>query len=59
MPKVNPDEYMDWDSDEEFVIEDDEPVKPKSTIGRKPPKQDLDWEEQRRRMSRKHNRDWD
>lgn len=50
MPRVNPDQYMDWDNDDELEILDDEPttragkrVNPKA-----PPKQDLEWEERRR-----------
>lgn len=49
MPRVNPDQYMDWD-DNELEIEDDEPI---TRAGRRvnpkaPPKQDLEWEEQRK-----------
>ena len=54
MPRINPDEYLDYEDEGSLDIQDDDPV---STRGRpappvKPTRQDLDWEERRRELQR-------
>lgn len=44
----------DWEDPEEFEIQDDDP---RDRLGRKKPRQERDWEEQRREQLRKRNRD--
>jgi hypothetical protein len=55
MPRIPNHQYDDeWDDPEEFDIEHDDP---KDRFGRKMPRQERDWEEQRREQWRKRNRE--
>lgn len=51
MPRIRPDDYLDFDDEDTLDIQADEPV---TTTGRKPaPKPtriDLDWEERRKEL---------
>ena len=54
MPRINPEDYLDYDDENSLDIQNDDPV---STHGRpapapKPTRQDLDWEERRRELQR-------
>lgn len=55
MPRINPDDYIDHDSDDDLEIQEDEP---RTAAGRtpqsinRPTRQDLDWEERRRQLQR-------
>ena len=55
MPRIpNREVEDDFDDYEDFSIENDEP---RDRHGRRLPKEDHDWEEQRRNQWRKRNRD--
>ena len=55
MPRIpNREVEDDFDDYEDFSIENDEP---RDRHGRRLPKEDQDWEEQRRNQWRKRNRD--
>ncbi len=62
MPRIRPDDYLDYDDEDSLDIQEDEPtdkrgrrVQPKQI-----PKQDRDWEEARRALiHRKYGRDRD
>jgi len=62
VPRIRPDDYLDYDDEDSLDIQDDEPV---TLTGRKPsaPKPtrlDRDWEENRKAMiQRKYGRDRD
>ena len=56
MPRIPTHQYNDdeWDDPEDFNIEDDDP---RDRFGRKKPRQERDWEEQRREKWNRRNRD--
>ena len=61
MPRVRPEDYLDFDDEDSLDIQDDpqtdrrgRPVQPRQV-----PKQDRDWEETRRRLQRRRFRDDD
>ena len=51
MPRINPDDYLEYDDEDSLDIQADEPV---TVTGRKPTpkptKEDRDWEERRKAM---------
>jgi hypothetical protein len=51
VPRINPDDYLDFDNEDSLDIQDDEPV---TVSGRKPApkptKEDRDWEERRKAL---------
>lgn len=51
MPRIRVEDYEDFEDDQNLNIEDDDPPT-EQRVPTKPPKQDLDWEERRRRMQR-------
>lgn len=55
MPRINPDDYLDYEDEDSLDIQDDEPT---TLTGRKPSaprptRIDRDWEENRRAMIQK------
>ena len=55
MPRIPTHQYDDeWDDPEDFNIEHDDP---QDRFGRKKPREERQWEEQRREQWRKRNRD--
>lgn len=63
MPRIRVEDYEDFDNENEFDIDDDDP---QDRAGRRvypkhPPKQDRDWEETRKRLQdrRRNYRDQD
>ena len=49
MPRIRVEDYEDeFDDDEDFKIDYDEPKKPLAPP--RPPRQDMDWEERRKEM---------
>ena len=62
MPKLNRHQYEDnWDEDEDFVIENDEPRNRRGDRlpPPKPSREDLEWEENRKRFQQRRSRERD
>lgn len=63
MPRINPDDYLDNDYDDEqgLVIEDDQPQNRRGQVivPKNPERREPSWEENRRKLQRKFRRDFD
>ena len=62
MPKLNRHQYEDnWDEDEDFVIENDEPRNRRGDRlpPPKPSREDREWEENRKRFQQRRSRERD
>lgn len=61
MPRIRVEDYEDFEDDMEINIEEDEPrTRRGQKVPARPPKQDRDWEENRKAMiQRKYGRDRD